>query len=594
MFICVERILTKSVMCGIIAYIGSRNSVRDLVSGIKKLEYRGYDSFGCALKTSDGMKIFKSTKLIDSAIRQYNIDKIVSKNAIFHTRWATNGGISETNAHPQLDCDMKIAVVHNGIIENAESLKSCLGNHRFVSETDTEVIPHLIEENMKADRNFYESTMLTARRLSGMSSFVAIHSDNDEMVAFKNGSPLILAIDKSGYFISSDIPSVMDSTNSIIYLSDGDIVHITESSFSINNIYNVQNRHDVHYVYPDLSGVDKSNYPHLMLKEIFEQLSIWKALPESSFQTIKEVTDNVRNAERIYFVGSGSSYHVSLYGAILLRSYGKDALAIQPQDVPDYKHILRRNDIVFAISQSGETADMIYFLKQIPEIKKIGIINVEHSNLANSVNMLIPMSVGVERAVAATKSVSNSLIIVASLYLLLSGSPASLDMDAHLLDLNKFNLVVPSIENKIREIAELLKDEQHMFITGTGKEYILAMEGALKIKEVTYIHAEALDLVSLKHGPLAMVEEGTKVIVITGAEDYSRNVDELKARGAVIIGIAEEKRNNFDYYIRTVPAGVFSFAPILFILQLLSYEIAVKKGINPDKPRNLAKSVTVR
>ncbi len=581
-------------MCGIIAYIGSRDAITDLVSGIKKLEYRGYDSFGCALKTSNGMKIFKSTKLMDQVIYQFNIDKIASKNALFHTRWATNGGISEINAHPHLDCDKKIAVIHNGIIENAESLKSFLGNHIFVSDTDTEVIPHLIEENMKGGRSFYEATMLAAQRLSGMSSFVVIHSDIDEMVAFKNGSPLILAIDESGYFISSDIPSVMNSTNKIIYLNDGDTVHMTESSFSINNIYNVRNEHTIHYVSPDLSTVHNWNYQHIMLKEIFEQLSIWKALPKSLFQNIKEVTEDLRKMERIYFIGSGSSYHVSLYGAMLLRSIGKEAFAIQPQDIPNFKHILKRKDIVIAISQSGETADMIYYLKQITEIRKIGIINVEHSNLANVVNTLIPMSVGAERAVAATKSVSNSLIIVVSLYLLLLDSPASLDMDARLLDLNKFNLVVPSIENKIREIAELLKDEQHMFITGTDKEYILAMEGALKIKEVTYIHAEALDLVSLKHGPLALVQKGTKVIVITGHDDYSRNIEELKARGAVIIGIAEEKLKNFDYYIRTVPAGVFSFAPILFILQILSYEIAVKKGINPDKPRNLAKSVTVR
>ena len=581
-------------MCGIIAYIGSRDAITDLVSGIKKLEYRGYDSFGCALKTSNGMKIFKSTKLMDQVIYQFNIDKIASKNALFHTRWATNGGISEINAHPHLDCDKKIAVIHNGIIENAESLKSFLGNHIFVSDTDTEVIPHLIEENMKGGRSFYEATMLAAQRLSGMSSFVVIHSDIDEMVAFKNGSPLILAIDESGYFISSDIPSVMNSTNKIIYLNDGDTVHMTERSFSISNIYNVRNEHTIHYVSPDLSTVHNWNYQHIMLKEIFEQLSIWKALPKSLFQNIKEVTEDLRKMERIYFIGSGSSYHVSLYGAMLLRSIGKEAFAIQPQDIPNFKHILKRKDIVIAISQSGETADMIYYLKQITEIRKIGIINVEHSNLANVVNTLIPMSVGAERAVAATKSVSNSLIIVVSLYLLLLDSPASLDMDARLLDLNKFNLVVPSIENKIREIAELLKDEQHMFITGTDKEYILAMEGALKIKEVTYIHAEALDLVSLKHGPLALVQKGTKVIVITGHDDYSRNIEELKARGAVIIGIAEEKLKNFDYYIRTVPAGVFSFAPILFILQILSYEIAVKKGINPDKPRNLAKSVTVR
>lgn len=581
-------------MCGIIAYIGANNCTADLISGIKKLEYRGYDSFGCALKTKDGLKIFKSTRTIEEGVREGKVDQIISKSAMFHTRWATNGGVSEINAHPQLDCTTKIAVVHNGIIENAEVLKTHLHKHIFISETDTEVIPHLIEDYMKTGKDFYESTVIAARSLVGMSSFVAVHSDVDEMVAVKNGSPLILAIDETGYFISSDIPSVLNRTNRIIYLSDGDIVHLTESSYSIENIYNIHRKHEINYVSPDLTIKENSKYPHLMLKEIFDQLTIWKALPESVVQVIKEALNHVRKTGRIYFVGSGSSYHVSLYASMLIRSAGKDALAIQPQDISDFRHIIRKSDLIIVISQSGETADIIYSLKQIPENMKIGIINVEHSYLANNVDMFIPMSVGTEHAVAATKSVSNSMMIVTYLYMYLSGYTASLDVDTNLLDLNKFNLVVPSIESKISEIAELLKDENHLLITGAGKEYVLAMEGALKIKEVTYIHAEALDLVSLKHGALAIVEEGTKIVAITGADDYSRNIDELKSRGAIIIGIAQERHKNFDYFIRTVPAGAFSFAPILFVLQLLSYDIAVKKGLNPDKPRNLAKSVTVR
>lgn len=581
-------------MCGIIAYIGSRNSVSDLISGIKKLEYRGYDSFGCALKTLDGFKVFKCVETLDIGISKFGIDKIKSKNAIFHTRWATNGGINEFNAHPQLDCSAKIAVVHNGIVDNAQELKDHLKKHRFFSGTDTEVIPHLIEENMQAGRSYYESTVMAARALTGMSSFVTIHSDIGEMVAFKNGSPLILAIDDTGYFISSDIPSVIEKTNKIIYLSDGDIVHLTDSNYSIENIYNRLNKHEIYYLSQDLSREDNSKYPHLMEKEIFDQLSIWKALPESVVQSIREASDYIKKAKRVYLVGSGSSYHVSLYGAMLFRSTGIDSLAIQPQDIDDFKKVIKNNDFFIVISQSGETADMIYYLKMIKENDKMGIINVEHSYLASNVSLLIPMNVGTERAVAATKSVSNSMMIVTYLYLYLSDSKASLFNDPRLLDLNKFNLVVPSMENKINEISQLLKDEIHIFITGAGEEYILAMEGALKIKEVTYIHAEALDLISLKHGPLALIEEGTKVIVITGVNDYSRNIDELKARGAIIIGISKERHKNFDYFIRTVSAGAFSFAPVLFILQLLSYKIAVQKGINPDKPRNLAKSVTVR
>jgi glucosamine--fructose-6-phosphate aminotransferase (isomerizing) len=581
-------------MCGIIGYIGLDNSIPDLIFGIKKLEYRGYDSFGCAIKTCEGLKIFKTTEKIEDAVRHLRIDDMISQTAIFHTRWATNGKINEVNAHPQLDCKSKIAVVHNGIIDNAEDLKKKMYNHLFLSDTDTEIIPHIIEDNMSNGKTFFDSVLIAARSVVGMSSFVVLHADIDEMIGVKIGSSLILAIDKGGYFISSDIPSVLRRTNKIIYLSDGDVVHLTKNSYSIVNIYGINRKHEIKYISTDLSSLEDSKFPHVMLKEIYEQLSIWKELPDVIVEEIKKASDYIRKAERVFFVGSGSSYHVSLYGSILFRKCGKDSIAIQPQEISDFKNVLKERDLLIVISQSGETADLIYYLNLIPKNKKVGIINVEQSFLAKSVDLLIPMSVGSERAVAATKSVSNSLIIVSYMYLFLSGNVIHIERDAHLLELNKFNLIVPSIENKINEISNFLKDEDHLFVTGTGKEFILAMEGALKIKEVTYIHAEALDIVSLKHGPLAMVEPGTKVIAIVGNGDNLRNIDELKARGAIIIGISEERFSNFDYFIRSVPAATFSFAPILFILQLLSYNIAVKKGLNPDKPRNLAKSVTVR
>lgn len=581
-------------MCGIICYIGLKNSIPDLIYGIKKLEYRGYDSFGCAIKTSDGLKVFKTTEKIEDAVRHYQIDNMISQTAIFHTRWATNGEINEINSHPQLDCKSKIAVVHNGIIDNAQDLKKKMSNHLFLSETDTEIIPHIIEDNMSTGQTFFESVLIAARSVVGMSSFVVLHSEIDEMVGVKNGSSLILALDKDGYFISSDIPSVLRKTNKIIYLSDGDVVHLTKNSYSIVNIYGITKKHEIKHISPDLSSLEDSKYPHLMLKEIYDQLSIWKELPDQIVEAIKRASDYIRKAERVFFVGSGSSYHVSLYGSILFRECGKDSIAIQPQEIPDFKNVMRDKDLLIVISQSGETADLIYFLNLIPKNKKVGVINVEQSSLAKSVDFLIPMSVGSERAVAATKSVSNSLIIVAYLYLVLSDGIEYIERDTHLLELNKFNLIVPSVENKIDEIADFLKDEDHLFVTGAGKYYVLAMEGALKIKEVTYIHAEALDVISLKHGPLAMVEPGTKVIAIVGTQENLRNIDELKARGAIIIGISEERCKNFDYFIRTVPAATFSFAPVLFILQLLSYNIAVKRGLNPDKPRNLAKSVTVR
>lgn len=427
-----------------------------------------------------------------------------------------------------------------------------------------------------------------------MSSFVAIHSDYEEMIAVKNGAPLILALDDMGFFISSDVPSVLDKTNRIIYLSDGDIVRLTKENYEITNLLGVHSSHDIKIVSNDNIIFENDNYSHLMIKEIYDQLSIWKKLPNNVVGRIKQATNLLRSAGRIYLIGSGSSYHVALWGAFEFRETGLDSLAIQPHELSNFRKIINNRDLLLIISQSGETADIIFNIKTINNVKKIGIINVENSYLSGEVDLVIPMSVGLERAVAATKSVSNSLIVLTYLSSLLVGSEKVANLDVNLLELNKFNLVVPSIVSKIEEIANLLVNESQLFICGSGSNYILSMEGALKIKEVTYIHAEALDLVSLKHGPLAMIEEGTKVIVLVDDKKQLRNLNELKARGAVIIGISKSNFEIFDYFVRSVEAGIFSFAPTLFILQYLSYSIAIKKGLDPDKPRNLAKSVTVR
>lgn len=582
--------------CGIISYIGTENGIPYLVEGIKKLEYRGYDSFGCAFKEGGKLKILKDVGRIDSVIQKYGIEGYSSHIGIFHTRWATTGVIEKKNAHPFSDCGGKIAIVHNGIVENWDSLKRLIPDHTFSSDTDSEVIAHLIEDRMRSGSPFYESVKETASEMKGSSSFVAINSESEEMVAVKNGSPLILALSDEGFFVSSDIPSVLKFTDKIVYLHDGDIVNLSPISYKIENIFNFTYNHDMFRVKTPISSTDLGSYSHFMEKEIHDQIEIWNSNDYLSIVQMREAAEHVKMAGRVFIIGSGSSFFASLHGAWEFRKRGKDAIAILPQDIGNYSRIIRKDDVFIFVSQSGETADVISRLEKINGHLKIGIINVDHSYLSRAMDIVIPMNVGIENAVAATKSLTNSMIILTILAAICCGNEERIKSDYNLLKLNDFNLIVPSVEQALDEVADIISRENHLFVAGKGEAIMLAREGALKMKEVTYIHTEALDLSSLKHGPIALIENGVKVItvVMDNDEDSDYNIDELKARGATIIGFSPTNSPKYDKYIRTVPAGAFSFAPTLYALQLLSYKTAIKRGINPDRPRNLAKSVTVK
>lgn len=585
------------VLCGIISYLGEDNAIPALVEGIKKLEYRGYDSFGCAFLNDGKLMVEKDVGKVSEVLGSHKINEYRSSIGIFHTRWATHGGIERRNAHPHKDCSGRIAVAHNGIVENWRLLKGKLVGHTFMSDTDTEVIVHMIEEGIKSGQLFYDSTLSAFRMLTGSSSFVAMHSDLEELIAVKNGSPLILAIARDGYFVSSDIPSVLKFTNRIVYLHDGDAVRISKEGYWIENIFGKSYEHKIYNIDAISSDDDKGKFKHFMEKEIYEQLSIWESLSEFNKDSIIKASDEIKKSGRVYLLGSGTSHYASLYGAKILRDSGIDAMAVEPHDIPSFSKIIKPEDLFLIISQSGETADTISVLDYFRANRKIGIINVQRSFLSRVVDVLIPMGAGVEKAVAATKSLTNTLIILTFISDAISGQIERAVTDANLLALNEFNLAVPSVEEAIEEVAKALCNEEKIFVAGKGEGFILALEGALKLKEVTYIHAEAMDLSSLKHGPLALIEKGTKVITImTGIcdEESMYNVEELKARGATVIGISTKNSSNYDIFIRSVPAGSLGFAPILFIMQLLSYKIALKRGIDPDKPRNLAKSVTVK
>jgi glucosamine--fructose-6-phosphate aminotransferase (isomerizing) len=430
--------------------------------------------------------------------------------------------------------------------------------------------------------------------ITGSSAFAFISSKDGKIIAAKKGSPLVFGIGKNAYYISSDVPSLIDYTNKFIFLADGDIVQFSSNGYKIENVFK-RLKHRIETI--DSHGIryDLGDFDHFMEKEIFDQFKIWdsyKSLDDSLFEKISNI---LKTSRRIYIVGSGSSYYTSLYGAYLFRDAGLDALAIEPQQMPNYSKIINGKDVFFIVSQSGETYDIINVLEYIKNNVKIGLINVIQSSLARSVDIAIPMNVGTERAVAATKSVSASLITFIILYSKLINKKTYEDMD--LLLNNRFNIYVPSIENLVNKVSEILRKSKDVFIVARNEDYPIALEGALKLKEVSYINANAIDMTTLKHGPLALITDGSLIIAVVspGAEkDAINNLEELKSRGSYIIGISTTNMPQFDLYIRTVNAGIFYPLPILFIFQILAYKTSIKKGLDPDKPRNLAKSVTVK
>ncbi|MCL4400827.1 glutamine--fructose-6-phosphate transaminase (isomerizing) [Candidatus Parvarchaeota archaeon] len=583
-------------MCGIIAYNGQKDAIPYLIDGIRNLEYRGYDSFGCAVDTDDGIIVKKDIGRIDDVVEKYKINAMSAKRAIFHTRWATHGSVTKDNAHPMVDCAGKVAVVHNGIIENWEELKSELGTHKFVSDTDTEVLAHLVEERMKTGDSLDSAVRYTFGRIKGSSSFVVLNKGNDEMVAVKKGSPLVLGLAKSGTFVSSDVPSFIKHTNKVIYLNDGDMVRISKNKYEITNLIDKNIRHKINTVNLAVKDLGKGEHEHFMLKEIMEQQELLKNLESTDLSATQKAAALIKKARTIYLVGAGTSFHVARLGARLMRDNGMNAVPVQGQDLPSYKKILSKKDVFVIISQSGETADIINSLSVMNGNKKIGIINVEGSKLAYESDILINVGAGPERAVASTKAFTLSAVHITLLALFAAGKKKEALRDLNLMNINMYNLLVPSVMEAIDRAAQRIKGLESIFFLGRDYDYILALEGALKLKEIAYIHAEAIDAATFKHGPLALVTNKTYAVVIVSEDtkkDIMNNLQEFKARKGKLVGIAESNAESFDLFIRMQSGGVFTFVMPTILLQLLAYKTSRQKNIDPDYPRSLAKSVTV-
>jgi len=568
-------------MCGIVGYNGFRNAKNVLFDGLKRLEYRGYDSAGIAV----GNKVAKCIGPVENI--KDKIKNFKGSIGIAHTRWATHGGISIKNAHPQTDCKKEIFVVHNGIIENYEKIKNALikKGHKFISDTDTEVIPHFIEEELKRG-NMLSAMKKFSKVAKGTYAVIIMRVGDDNLYVMKKSSPLVLGIRKNEMIVGSDIFAFSNLTNKAIFFDDYEYAVIGKDKYKIYKNGKEIRKKPITFKWKYY--VENKNYKHFMLKEIHEEPDainrLLKSLKFEQKEKFDKFVNEIKKAKKIYFVAAGTSYHASLIGVYLLNRLNIDARAIIASEFENYSNV-DKNTLLIAISQSGETMDVINVMKKFRKKAKkiISIVNVPYSTIQRISDESIETMSGQEIAVAATKSFVNQVVLLIQIAKKL-GLKFENEMSKSIKNFIKDN------EGKIKKLAKKLKNETSIYVIGRGIGYPIAREIALKLKEVSYIHAEGMMSGELKHGTIALIKKDTPVIALVSDEKIISNVKEIKSHGAYIISIVDKKISDIKPFINTdknfpIEAAVFG--------HLLSYYIAFYKKLPIDKPRNLAKSVTV-
>ncbi len=579
-------------MCSIICYRGKDKAAPLLINALKRLEYRGYDSVGIATIADGKILIKKGVGKVEEVDKALSLSALNGSVGIGHTRWATHGGITDYNAHPHQGCNRDIAIVHNGKIDNYLKLKEMLieRGHKFNSDTDSEVIAHLIEEHLKHD-DLKDAILKTCKELEGAYAFVAAFCDGI-IVGARKEEPLIIGIDGDDYYISSDILGFIDHTDKAIFLDNNEFV-IIDKTLKIYDNYGREVQRDIVQIAWEFADIDKGRYAHYTLKEINEQeYTIAKA-----FNTNYDLTrfkEYILNANRVILVASGSSYNASLLAKMLLSRIGINCEAIIASECQYYKDMFDNNTVLLAVSQSGETRDVLRAVAYAKDAKSkvLSIVNVKTSSLARESDTFLSIDCGPEIGVAATKSFTAQ---IALFYRIIE----SISNRFRLGNTNEISSAVKMVLNiNLDDIVEGLKDVNDIYILARGLHYPIALEGALKIKELAYVHAEGMLAGEFRHGPLALVDENTMIIMINPNDDtyddtYS-NLYEIKARKGKIIGISDIESKDYDWFIK-IPKVDNIFYPLVEVipLQLLAYNLALKKEYNPDYPRNLAKSVTV-
>jgi len=586
-------------MCSIIAYMGNKTAAPILVKGLKRMEYRGYDSVGLATISKKQILVKKGVGKVDEVNRALHLEKMNGSIGIGHTRWATHGGVTDKNAHPHQNCKNNIAIVHNGIIDNYNELKKSLiaKGHKFKSETDSEVIAHMLGEFLNKTNDIKKAMNDVTGKLNGAYAFVAV-LDNGTLAGARYDEPLIVGVAKDGYYISSDVLGFIEHTDKAIFLDNNEFVVIDNEGLAIYDVKGSKVKKGITQIAWELADADKGKFAHHTLKEINEQKrTIAKAftIPQSDLQKfVKALT----SSKKLLITGSGSSYHAALIAKQLFSKFCKlECETILSSEFQYSSNVLPKNSVLMAISQSGETADLLQTVKiaKASNVKVLSLVNVTTSSLARASDLFLGINCGPEIGVAATKSFTAQLSLIYRIAKELSNRSLR-------ININEVEKSVGSILNNaknITKIADQIKHIGNIYVLGRGLHFPIALEAALKLKELVYVHAEGIPAGELKHGPLALMDENTTVIMLNPKdetyEDTLSNVHEIKARGAIVVGVSDVNSNKYDEWIK-IPRVNELLYPVLEVipLQLLAYHTAVKRESNPDYPRNLAKSVTVK
>ncbi len=611
-------------MCGIVGYIGPREAYPIIITGLKRQEYRGYDSTGVALINNDGLVIYKKKGKV-AELEETLIGKQLSAHiGIGHTRWATHGEPSDVNAHPHRSAGGKLAMIHNGIIENYAQLKQELINkdYTFKSETDTEVLLNFIEEIQKNTKcPLEEAVRIALKRVSGAYVILLLDEDNpDTIIAARKGSPLVIGIGKGEHFLGSDATPMLEYTKEVVYVNDYEIAIIKADELILKNLGNEKQTPYISSLDMELAAIEKSGYEHFMLKEIFEQPStIYDCLrgrldAAKGTITMKGISDNIEaliNAPRYIIIACGTSWHAGLVAEYIIEELCRIPVEVEYASEFRYRNpIINKGDVIFAISQSGETADTLVAIEKAKEQGAFifGIVNVVGSSIARASHAGAYTHAGMEIGVASTKAFTAQLAVLLMIALKIAKEKGTIDEHRYSRLLVEIEEVPEKVESilkngeELNSIAQKYKAAVNALYLGRGYNFPIALEGALKLKEISYIHAEGYPAAEMKHGPIALVDNELPVVFVATKDEYHAkivsNIQEIKARKGKVIAIiteGDEEIPGMADDVFALPPADEIVAPLLSVipLQLLSYYIGVAKGCDVDKPRNLAKSVTV-
>lgn len=606
-------------MCGIIGYIGKEKSKLILINGLKALEYRGYDSAGIAILTDSKIEVRKSVGQVDVLEKSLeNENHVDGHMGIGHTRWATHGVPNEANAHPHADCTGRVFVVHNGIIENYKELKKYLldQGHRFRSETDTEVVPHLIENFLNSGKDFDTALFDTVKTIKGAYALVIIDAKNPEMLyATRLSSPLVIGVGNDENFLASDPSALVGKTKNVVFIDDGEVAKISRNTIRIANLEKEETPFEVVRMEWDLEQAQKGDYPHFMLKEIFEGPDVVRSTFRGRIKSkenfvklggLEQVADQLKKVKRLLILACGTSYYAGLVGEYLFEEIAK--LPTEVHFASEFRYRDQPFDegtAIIAISQSGETADTLAAIQKAKKhgLMTLGIVNTVGSTIARETDAGVYNHAGPEIGVASTKAFLSQLTVLAMMAMYLSKETSSTQIV--LEELEKIPEKIKTIlaqSAQLERLAEKCKDYENFLFLGRRYNYPVALEGALKLKEISYIHAEGYGAGEMKHGPIAMISPNFPTMAIVPQNGISEkmfsNLEEIRARRGMIFAIAtegDEKISSLANDVFYIPKTIESLEPLLTVvpLQLFAYYVGTKRGFNVDKPRNLAKSVTV-